>query len=196
MVVSNQILFMNRLVYHLNLLLFLTLAWSCTHAQKKSAMTKTSIHQFSIEGLTGGTINFADFKGKKLLIVNVASECGFTPQYADLQQLQEKYADKLVIIGMPCNDFGGQEPGSGEDIKQFCQKNYGVTFPITTKITIKGEKKHPIIAWLTEDSKNGVKDADISWNFHKFLLDENGYLIDDYGSMRNPMSDAITKHLE
>jgi glutathione peroxidase len=187
---------MRTIIINLNLLLVMSLAWSCTHAQKKNVMTKTSIHQFSIEGLSDAAINFADFKGKKILVVNVASECGFTPQYADLQELQQKYSDKLVVVGMPCNDFGGQEPGSNTEIQQFCQKNYGVTFPITSKVVIKGDKKHPIYAWLTDESKNGVKDTSVNWNFHKFLLDENGYLIDDFGSMKNPMSESITKYLK
>lgn len=188
-----------KAIHTLTFLLTLFVHWNCAEAQnhkKTMATTTSSIHQFKIEGLTGGTIDFSTFKGKKILVVNVASECGFTPQYKDLQALQSKYADKLVIVGFPCNDFGGQEPGNGEQIQQFCQKNYGVTFPITTKISIKGESQHPIYQWLTEKQKNGVKDATVRWNFHKFLLDENGVLIDDFGSMKNPMSNDITDYLK
>lgn len=179
--------------------LFLSLLFhiGCAQAQKKTIPSNvSSIHQFSIEGLTGGKINFADFKGKKILVVNVASECGFTPQYKDLQELQDKYAEKLVVIGMPCNDFGGQEPGTGEEIQQFCQKNYGVTFPITSKVAIKGDQKHAIYDWLTHEAKNGVQNASVKWNFHKFLLNEQGQLIDDFGSMKKPMSDDITTYLK
>lgn len=161
----------------------------CANAQK--TRTVSSIHQFSIEGLTGEAVNFADFKGKKILVVNVASECGFTPQYKQLQELYDLHKDKLVIVGMPCNDFGGQEPGSGEEIHQFCQKNYGVTFPITKKVDIKGDNKHQIYDWLTHSDKNGVKNAKVLWNFHKFLLDENGYLIDDFSSLKSPLNDDI-----
>ncbi len=161
--------------------------------QKQSKIRNvSSIHQFNIEGLTGGNVNFADFKGKKILLVNVASECGFTPQYQQLQELYEHYHDKLVVVGIPCNDFGGQEPGSGEEIHSFCQKNYGVTFPITAKVDIKSETPHPIYQWLTQKDKNGVKNANVLWNFHKFLLDENGHLVDDYSSNKSPLDDDIT----
>jgi glutathione peroxidase len=184
---------MKKILAVSSLFLCLFFQWGCAGAQKTNNTKMSSIHQFSIEGLTGGTINFADFKGKKILIVNVASECGFTPQYKDLQALQERYADKLVVIGMPCNDFGGQEPGTGGEIQQFCQKNYGVTFPITTKVKVKGDEKHQIYDWLTHKDKNGVKNAHVLWNFHKFILDEQGFLIDDFGSMRNPLDGDITE---
>jgi len=122
-------------------------------------------------------IKFSEFKGKKVLIVNVASECGFTPQYEGLQALHEKYGDKLVIIGVPCNQFGKQEPGDAEQIQAFCKKNYGVTFQLTEKVDVKGTDQHPLYAWLTTKALNGVDDYEVKWNFNKFLIDEQGNLI-------------------
>ncbi len=155
----------------------------------------TSIHKFSIKALDGTTINFADFKGKKILVVNTASECGYTPQYKDLQALYEKYKGKLVIVGFPANDFGGQEPGSNTEIKSFCEKNYGVTFPMTEKVSVKGDDMTPIYQWLTQKTQNGVLDATIKWNFNKFLLDENGIVIAKFDSGTKPMDEAITGKL-
>ncbi len=155
----------------------------------------SSIHKFSIKALDGTTINFADYKGKKILVVNTASECGYTPQYKDLQALYEKYKGKLVIVGFPANDFGGQEPGSNTDIKSFCEKNYGVTFPMTEKVSVKGDGMTPIYQWLTQKTQNGVLDATIKWNFNKFLLDENGIVIAKFDSGTKPMDEAITGKL-
>ena len=156
-----------------------------------STMATPSVHTFSVKALDGGTINFADFKGKKLLIVNTASACGYTPQYKDLETLYEKYKSKLVIVGFPANNFGGQEPGTNADIKSFCQKNYGVTFPMAEKISVKGDDTAPIYKWLTQKSQNGVLDAEIKWNFNKFLLDENGHIIAKFDSKVTPMSEEI-----
>lgn len=150
-----------------------------------------SIHQFKVEGLDGKTINFADFKGKKILVVNTASECGFTPQYAELEKLYKTYSKKLVIVGFPTNDFGKQEPGTNDEIGKFCSKNYGVTFPMAAKITVKGNEIAPIYKWLTSKKLNGVADADITWNFNKFLLDENGVLIKKFESKVSPLDDQI-----
>ena len=131
-------------------------------------------------------------KGKKVLIVNTASKCGFTPQYADLQKLYEIYGGKdFTIIGFPANDFMNQEPGTNEEIASFCQVNYGVTFPMMEKISVKGKEIHPLYQWLTNKSENGVLDAKISWNFNKFLIDENGQVVKHYGSKTNPLSDEI-----
>jgi glutathione peroxidase len=157
--------------------------------------TTKSIHQFKVASLEGETINFASFKGKKILIVNTASECGYTPQYKDLQALYEKYKDKLVIVGFPANNFGGQEPGSNTDIKSFCQKNYGVSFPMAAKISVNGEDIAPIYKWLTSKEQNAVLDATIKWNFNKFLLDENGRMIAYFPSRVTPMSEEITSKL-
>ncbi len=159
------------------------------------AMQQTSVHNFKVKSLTGEEINFASFKGKKILIVNTASECGYTPQYAELEKLYQQYQNKLVIVGFPANDFGGQEPGSNTEIKSFCQKNYGVTFPMAEKITVKGNDIAPVYNWLTHKELNGVLDAEIKWNFNKFLLDEEGRLIKKFDSGVNPLSDDIVKLL-
>ncbi len=157
--------------------------------------TAKSIYDFKVEGLDGKTIDFASFKGKKILIVNTASECGFTKQYEGLQELYEKHKDKLVIVGFPANNFGGQEPGSNTQIKEFCKKNYGVTFPMAAKISVKGGDMAPIYQWLCNKSQNGVLDAEISWNFNKFLLDENGHLVTKFESKVTPMSDELVSKL-
>ena len=157
--------------------------------------TTKNIYGFKVEGLTGGNIDFSSFKGKKILVVNTASECGYTPQYKELQELYEKYKSKLVIVGFPANNFGGQEPGSNSEIKSFCEKNYGVSFPMAAKISVKGDDIAPIYQWLTHKDQNGVMDAEIKWNFNKFLLDENGRLITKFESKTTPMSEEITSKL-
>ena len=129
-----------------------------------------SIHKFKVPSIDGGTIDFSKFKGKKILVVNTASKCGYTPQYADLEKLYEQYKSKLVIVGFPANNFGGQEPGSNAEINAFCQKNYGVTFTMAEKVSVKGDDTHPLFKWLTSKTENGVMDAEIKWNFTKFLL--------------------------
>ena len=155
-----------------------------------------SIHQFEIEALNSDEkINLSHYAGKKILIVNVASKCGYTPQYKDLQALYEQYNDKLVIIGFPCNQFMNQEPAEELTIKQFCERNYGVTFPLTTKIDVKGKEQHPIYQWLTKKDRNGVGNFKVSWNFNKFLIDENGKLIGHFGSGVKPLDKKITSHL-
>jgi glutathione peroxidase len=157
--------------------------------------TTKNIYGFKVPSLDGGTIDFSSFKGKKILIVNTASECGYTPQYKDLEELYKKYSDKLVIVGFPANNFGEQEPGSNAEIKSFCQKNYGVSFPMAAKVSVKGDDMTPIYQWLTHKSENGVLDAEVTWNFNKFLLDENGHLISKFESKTNPMSADITSKL-
>lgn len=162
-----------------------------------SGGNRTSIHQFKAKDIDGNVVDFSKFKGKKLLIVNTASECGFTPQYKDLEALYQKYKDKnFLIIAFPCNDFGGQEPGDAKQIKSFCQKNYGVSFLVMEKIKIKGDSVHPIYQWLTNKEKNGVKSSKVMWNFQKYLIDENGYLVDYYNSTINPLSEKITNWIE
>lgn len=170
----------------------------CTNSQKSAAQaaaTPTSIYDYKVESLDGGTIDFADFKGKKILIVNTASKCGFTPQYADLQKLYDENKDRLVVVGFPANNFMSQEPGTNAEIGEFCQKNYGVTFPMAAKVSVKGSDIAPIFQYLTDKNLNGVKDSKILWNFTKFLIDENGRLIDSFNSATKPTSDAIVKHL-
>lgn len=157
----------------------------------------STIHDFKIQALNSDeTIDFKTFEGKKILIVNVASECGYTDQYADLERLYNTYKDQLVVVGFPCNQFGGQEPGMEEDIARFCSSTYGVTFPMTTKIDVKGENQHEIYRWLTSKSLNGKDDYEIKWNFNKFLLDEQGQLIDYFPSKVKPFDEAITQHLD
>lgn len=161
----------------------------------KSPITKKSIHQFKVEALDGSTIDFSTFKGKKILVVNTASKCGFTPQYESLEKLYEKYSHKLIIVGFPANNFGQQEPGTNVEIREFCKKNYGVSFPMAAKISVKGDDMAPIYKWLTHKDENGVLDAEITWNFNKFLLDENGILIAKFDSKVTPMDEQIVKYL-
>lgn len=155
-----------------------------------------TIHAYSIEGIDGETIDFSTFKGKKILAVNVASECGLTPQYIQLQGLYEQFADQLVVVGFPSNDFAGQEPGSDKQIQAFCSKNYGVTFPLTTKIKVKGEDKHPIYQFLTEKAQNEKADTAVSWNFQKYILDEEGRLLAMFPPQTEPLDDRLLRSLE
>ncbi len=137
-----------------------------------------SIYDYTVTSLDGEKVNLSSYKGKKIIIVNTASECGLTPQYAKLQTLYEQYKDKgLVIIGFPSNDFGGQEPGTNEQIGMFCSKNYGVTFPMMSKITVTGAKKADVYEFLTSKSLNGLQDSTVEWNFQKYLINEQGKLV-------------------
>ncbi|MEO6135753.1 MAG: glutathione peroxidase [Ginsengibacter sp.] len=164
-------------------------------AKISQKMKPETVYQFKVPSLDGGTIDFSTFKGKKILIVNTASKCGYTPQYTDLEKLYKEYGKELVIVGFPANNFGGQEPGTSEEIKTFCTQNYGVTFPMAAKVSVKGDDIAPIYKWLTSKSENGVMDAEIIWNFTKFLLDENGVLIAKFDSKVKPMDDDILNHL-
>ena len=155
-----------------------------------------SIHSFKVKSIDGKEIDFASFKGKKILVVNTASKCGYTPQYEALEKVYKQNKGKLVIIGFPCNQFGGQEPGTNEEIVSFCQKNYGVTFPLADKIDVGGAQIAPVYQWLTQKSKNGVLDATIKWNFNKFLLDENGKMIAYFPSNTKPDSEEILSYLK
>lgn len=178
------------------------LSQSCGNQKNEVLQAKTeelmgkTIYDYKVEGLEGQEINFADFKGKKILIVNTASKCGFTPQYEDLEKLYQQYKEKLVIIGFPANNFGSQEPGTNEEIGAFCQKNYGVTFPMAAKVSVKGDDIAPIFQYLTNKELNGVKNTPILWNFTKFLLDENGKILDTFISTTKPTDNAITKYLQ
>ncbi len=154
-----------------------------------------TVYDFKVTGLDGKMIDMAQFKGKKIMIVNTASKCGNTPQYEDLEKLYEKYKDKLVIIGFPANNFGGQEPGSNEEIKDFCKKNYGVSFPMAEKVSVKGEDIDPLFKLLVDEAgKLGIENP-IKWNFTKFLIDEKGNLITVFSSKIKPMSEEILKYL-
>ena len=156
----------------------------------------SSIHQFKAAGISQEEIDFAEYSGKKILVVNVASECGFTPQYQQLQQLYEYYKDKLVVVGFPCNDFGGQEPGDAVAIQQFCERNYGVSFPLAAKVQIISGAPHPIYQWLTDKALNGKMSASVNWNFHKFLLDEKGQLLAHFPSAVDPVDPRIVDLIE
>ena len=161
-----------------------------------TSVKQKTIHDFKIESIDGKTINFSKFKGKKLLIVNTASKCGYTPQYKALEELQQKYKGKLVVVGFPSDNFGGQEFQQNSEIKEFCQKNYGVTFPLTTRVDVKGETATPIFKYLCDKTQNGVLDAKIGWNFNKFIVDENGKLLAYFDSKTKPDSPEVLKYLQ
>lgn len=153
-----------------------------------------NVHQFTFTAIDGKQVNLSEFKGKKLLLVNTASECGFTKQYAGLQELSEKYANKVVVIGFPANNFGGQEPGSNAEIQGFCEKNFGVTFLLAEKSSVKGDDISPLFKYLTT-TENVDFTGDIKWNFEKFLIDEKGNLIHRFRSKTEPLSDELISKL-
>lgn len=153
--------------------------------------TKGSLYDFRMESLEGEVIDLSKYKGKKVVILNVASKCGFTPQYADWQKFHEQYGDKVVVLGFPANNFGAQEPGSDEDIATFCEKNYGVTFQMFSKIDVTGENQHPLYQWLSKKDLNGWNDKSPSWNFCKYVVNENGQLTNFFGSKILPTSDEF-----
>jgi glutathione peroxidase len=150
-----------------------------------------SIYDFKVEGLDGKIIDFANFKGKKILIVNTASKCGLTPQYEKLEKLHDLYKDKLVVIGFPANNFLFQEPGTSKEIKEFCTKNYGVSFLMASKISVKGKDMAPLYVWLTNKKFNGVEDSNVGWNFQKYLISENGKYVQSFSPKMDPMSEQI-----
>lgn len=153
---------------------------------------KMSFYDLTINSIDGKEMRMSDFKGKYVLCVNVASKCGYTPQYEDLEKLYEQYQGKLVIVGFPCNQFLGQEPGTSEEIVSFCQKNYGVTFPLTEKIDVKGKNQHGVYQWLTQKSLNGVADGNVKWNFHKFLISPEGEWLAEFPSGVKPLDSELT----
>ncbi len=164
---------------------------SCARTPPAPPDLPKTIYDYKVEGLEGGVINFADFRGKKILIVNTASKCGFTGQYEGLEKLYKEHKDKLVIVGFPSNDFAGQEPGKNEDIAEFCQKNYGVTFPMAAKIAVKGPDIAPIYHWLTTKDYNGHSTSTVKWNFQKYLLNEKGQLVAVFDPGTTPDSPEI-----
>lgn len=153
-----------------------------------------SVYDFKLKTIDGGNFSLAKYKGKKILVVNTASKCGYTKQYADLQKLSEIYKDKLVVVGFPANNFGGQEPGTDQDIKTFCKENFSVTFPMSGKTSVKGDDISPLFKYLTA-AENPDFTGEIKWNFEKFLLDENGKLIHRYRSAVTPLDPKITENL-
>jgi len=166
-------------------------------AELMSYKSPQNIHSYTSETLEGDVFDFSSLKGKRILIVNTASECGFTPQYEQLQELFEEYGgERFTIVGFPSNDFGRQEPGSNEEIKSFCQKNYGVSFPMMAKTPVKGKDQHPVYDWLTHKAKNGKEDATVQWNFNKFLVNENGEWVAHYPSNVSPLDEKIIAFAE
>lgn len=157
----------------------------------------SDFYGFTVKTLNGETFDLSKLRGKKVLIVNTASKCGHTPQYEDLQKLYEKYGgDDFEIIGFPANNFMNQEPGTNEEIAEFCKVNYGVTFPMMAKISVKGDDIHPLYEWLTSEDRNGVMDSKVKWNFQKYMVDENGNLVDYAAPGEKPFSDKIVNWIE
>lgn len=157
---------------------------------------QNGIHQFTVKSIDGSDFNFADLKGKKVMIVNTASKCGLTPQYEILEALYKEYKDNdFVIVGFPANNFLRQEPGTDEEIKEFCTKNYGVSFPMMSKISVKGDDIHPVYTWLTLKAKNGVMDSKVKWNFQKFLIDEKGNLVSVLSPKEKPNNEKVISWL-
>ncbi|MBD0777614.1 glutathione peroxidase [Maribacter sp. ANRC-HE7] len=172
-----------------------TLNEAKTGPSYKGNNTMKHLYDIPINNLNGEPIALSKFEGKKILIVNVASECGFTKQYKELQKLSDTYPDSLVVIGVPCNQFGNQEPGDAQEIQTFCERNFGVTFLLTEKVNVKGSEQHPLYKWLTSKDLNGKKSSSVKWNFQKYLIDEKGQLIDYFFSLTKPMSSKITRRL-
>lgn len=182
-----------------SMLMFVNTLFGCKEIKTKTATmenAKTSIYEIKLKTIDGKEVTLEQYKGKKILIVNTASECGYTPQYKELEELHKKYKDKLVVLGFPANDFGGQEPGTNKDIATFCERNYGVTFQLFEKIPVTGANKHPLYQWLTDKNKNGWNTEAPNWNFCKYLIDEKGELVKFFSSAVKPMSDEITGALK
>lgn len=180
-------------------IIILTALLSCKNKTTETVQPQPAeqgIYAYKVEGLKGDTIDFAGFNGKKILIVNTASECSYTYQYEALEALYRQYKDKLVIVGFPTNDFGGQEPGSNEEIEEFCRENYGVSFPMSAKISVKGSDMAHIYKWLTDKEQNGHSSSTIEWNFQKYLVDEQGKLIDVFPPATEPFDDAVIMAIE
>ena len=171
------------------LIIMAIISYTSSNAQK-------SIYDIAINDIGGNPIDLNEFKGKHILFVNVASECGFTPQYEGLEELHQQFKEGLVVIGLPCNQFGGQEPGVEKEIQQFCVKNFGVSFLMTEKIEVKGENKHPIYNWLTEKKINGKSSSSVKWNFQKYIVDGEGDFVNYFYSTTKPMSPKITSILK
>ncbi|MEB2784027.1 glutathione peroxidase [Algoriphagus persicinus] len=183
----------------LGCLLLLVSAYTISKTHKSKAISTSiaentlekSFYEFTMKDLEGKDVDFSSFKGKKIMVVNVASKCGYTPQYEALQKLYSENSKKLVILGFPANNFGGQEPGSNDEIKSFCSENYGVTFPMFEKVSVKGFDKHPIYRWLSDAELNGWNNEEPGWNFCKYILDEKGELIKFFPSKVDPLDKEI-----
>lgn len=156
-----------------------------------------TLHDFTVTSIDGKMYDLSQLKGKKVLVVNTASKCGFTPQYADLEKLYRKYKDRnFIVIGFPANNFLRQEPGTDSEIKTFCQLNYGVTFPMMSKISVKGKDIHPLYSWLTKKEQNGVMNSSVKWNFQKYMIDKSGKLVGVVSPKTNPFSEKIISWIE
>ncbi len=165
--------------------------------KKSKNMDAQSIYQFKAEKLDGSTFDLSSLKGKKVLIVNTASKCGYTPQYEQLEAIYKEYKDKgFTVIGFPANNFNGQEPGTNEEIETFCKLNYGVTFPMMAKVSVKGDDMSPLYQFLTQKEKNGVKDSEVKWNFQKYLIDKKGHLVEVYYSKTKPDAPEIVNWIK
>ncbi|MBW6497942.1 MAG: glutathione peroxidase [Bacteroidales bacterium] len=183
----------NRLPFMLLTLVAAIVFISANNFQEKPMIT---LHDFTVEDIYGDEFDLSSLSGKKVMVVNTASRCGLTPQYEDLEKLYQDYSDKgFVIIGFPANNFMNQEPGTNEDIITFCQENYGVSFPMMSKISVKGNDMHPLYQWLTKKSLNGKFDAEVTWNFQKFLIDEQGHLVDVLSPREKPYSEKVVEWL-
>jgi glutathione peroxidase len=188
---SMKAIFTGSLILAFATIILVTSSYTC----RKSAPSPKSVYDFKLRTLEGEEISLAKFKGKKLLLVNVASECGYTPQYKNLEELYEQYGQKVVVIGFPANNFGAQEPGTAPEIREFCTKNYGVKFPMMEKISVKGDDAHPLYKWLSNKEENGVCSDAPKWNFCKYLIDENGRVVKFFSSKIDPLSPEITSLL-
>lgn len=182
---------------------FIASIWACKPMNNVGIQSNilagdiSSFHDLTAKDINGKEYKMSQLKGKKVMVVNVASHCGYTPQYKQLQQLYEMYKDKnFIILGFPCNQFMGQEPGSNTEIMEFCQKNYGVTFPMFEKVDVKGADQSPIYQWLTKKELNKVEDSEVSWNFNKYLIDENGNYVKHHKSGVEPLDEEITNWIE
>jgi glutathione peroxidase len=172
-----------------------TLACVSPNNQPEKAISQMKFHDLTFLDIQGKSRSMSEFKGRQVLIVNTASECGYTPQYKDLQALHQKYGSRITVIGFPCNDFGGQEPGNEKAIDEFCTKNYGVEFLMASKVSIKGPNRHPVYRWLMSKSLNGLSDAEVRWNFTKFLVNAEGQWLASFPSSVSPLDPQITGEL-
>ena len=176
-----------------NILLYIFFTFNIVFT--KGDIASSNFYSINFKNILGEEKSFKEFSGKKILIVNVASYCGYTRQYKDLQKLQDSYGDKLQVIAFPCNDFGSQEPGNNSQIAQFCESNYSIKFPVMSKINIRKTPIHPVYKWLTNSDLNGWNNSKPKWNFYKYLIDEDGNLIKSFGSNTSPLSSEIIQSL-
>tara|TARA_B100000475_G_C14970762_1_gene303904 strand:- start:144 stop:734 length:591 start_codon:yes stop_codon:yes gene_type:complete len=187
----------NLMIKTINIIIILIISLlNSDYSSNINKETTMPIYDITINDIEGNTIKLSDYKGKYVLFVNVASNCGFTRQYRELQKLYKDNDEKLVVVGVPCNQFGGQEPGNEEKISIFCSENYNVTFPMTEKVSVRGSNQHPLYKWLTSKELNGRKNSSVKWNFQKYLIDKEGNLIDYWYSLTSPTSSKITNYIK